>query len=236
MKYYFIFYGGNTMNTNKDTLVKSETDQNIDAFAQAIKENETRVEKQRMDIYWKERRYMDMMNQPTSEQTVKIKPGSFDAAEIEGAAQVIESKDIIWAKICALDDALAKSPCFDRQFLDSIREYLKAIRPVVKELEEKQWDFIRQIEELNKQARQCEQEYKETTRQINDMLNIAHISCLAREYDKLAPMNGLWGITWSLAIIDAVDRAIKECDDGEKYAIGKSFSTSARPIRQHARF
>ena len=209
----------------------SSSTPSIEELAHKVKDNAARVELQREEIKTKEYRLLDSLNKPEVERTQRPRTDSFDVAEIENQAKTHESGDAIFAKVRALDYALEQPPCCDREYLNSIWEYLQAIRPEVDTLEGKQWELIRKVHELSAQIQQLNQEYAAVDQEIEDLLKVAHISHWGREYDKQVPMNGLWGISDSKPVTGLIDDAIGDCQDGKKYAIGKYFSVSVTPLQ-----
>lgn len=214
----------------KTTAAEKEAGPSIEQLAQAVRDNETRVEAQRKDITSKEWHLIDLLHKPKAEQGRKGNVDSFDLEKIEHTAAEAESEERLVAKLFACDDALHQPSCCDRDFLNSLRDYLVAIRPRVVDLENEQWECLGRIQQLRQEIQQYNNEYDAALRQIAELLRVAHIFPLWQWHDKRFPMNGACGIGGALPIVKLIDDAIADSEDGKKYAINRNFDVPATPL------
>jgi len=203
---------------SKSNDIKTATAPTIQELQRIVQENEERVKAQRKRIEGKIRELENDLQQPTTVRTEEL--NSFDLQDIENNTRPSDSREAIVIKINALRRALEYPLCYDKQFLQSLQDYLKAIHPVVEQLEQQQYEKIQLAKQKQADAEQyCSeqmQSYAEADQQIESMLRIAHLTHLGREYEKRIPMNGLWGITTSLMVKDLIDHAAA-CEDGDAY-------------------
>jgi hypothetical protein len=160
---------------------------------------------------------------PTVVKTQQV--NSFDMAEIEKNTQPKESRDGLAIKLHALDIALQQPACCDKEFLKAMREYLRAIRSTVQELETIQYEKIRLVKEKRIEFEQYQQEqmaeYYQVDKKIEDMLRVVHMSHIGAVFDKLVPLNGLWCIKTNILVA-----MICECSSKMDMAPEMSMSSS----------
>ena len=209
---------------NKPTIEKTEikATPSVEELAQAVKSIEDKVENQRTALYFKRENLKDQLTKPVSAK-VKV-PDSFDIADIENQTVLIESEESIIAKIKAIDLALERPACYDSELLGALHEYLLAIRPIVEEMDAKQWQILRQISSLEHQIAELNGEFDRATGKVENLISLARLYAYRREYDKRRPMNGLWGIASSLPFTDLVDSALQRCNSGEEYSVISGYS------------
>jgi predicted DNA-binding ribbon-helix-helix protein len=210
-------------------MIKKAENEAIEKLAQAVKDNEARVEQQRTAIQNQIYELENEINKPAGLSTSNLK--SFDIADIESMTR--ETRGAIAIKIQAMKDALKQPACCDKQLLLAEKEYLTALRPIVEALESLQWEKINQMEQkraaMEQEIGELNAEHVEADQKIESMLRVSRMSHLSREYEKRIPMNGLWGITTSSSVTGLIDTAIQGCEDGRKFNVFANFPHVVEP-------
>lgn len=196
----------------------------VQELAQKVKDNAARVELQRKELYCKRAALQEKLQNPVPRAPEKVK--SFDLKSIEKRAESSENYDDIIEKIRAIDEALDQPPCCDHEYLESIREYLEAVRPAVKKLESEEWDKLRALAAAMQQCQKLTDEYYGTHNEINKILHVAHLSIPSFGYDKMGAVCGKFAASaGTSSLVEYVDDALGYCDDGNKYNILARMST-----------
>lgn len=186
----------------------------IEALAQKVKSNSERVNKQRQDISDKIQELRKDLESSTSIPGEFI--DSFSIEDIENSVKPKESRPEISKKIAALTRALELPAYADKEYLESIYEYLQSVKPRIEELEKEQWRLVALREEKKREAERCQQEildkYFHCDKEIRQLLEITDIKPNTRSYNKFTSTNEV------AKLIDAV----LQKKDGKFFSIMRS--------------
>ncbi|WP_373844428.1 hypothetical protein [Clostridium sp.] len=163
----------------------------IEVLAQKVKSNSERVNKQRQDISDKIKELRKDLGSSTSIPGEFI--DSFSIEDIENSVKPKESRPEIFKKIAALTRALELPAYADKEYLESIYEYLQSVKPRIEELEKEQWQLVALREEKKREAERYQQEildkYFHCDKEIRQLLEIADIKPNTKSYNKFTSTN-----------------------------------------------
>lgn len=182
----------------KDISVEEIGTKEIKALAENVILNKKRIEDQKMAIHLKIEELKKKLDKPTQVKSNEL--NSFDINDIEKSIEPEESRSEITRKIAALMDAKDMEIYNDKMLMDSIKEYLVAIRPEIEKIDKEQWNLVTAMnkakEEYNNAMIEIATQYNEMESQIGDMLRVANISYPRQGYEKrITP-----GIQWMYQI------------------------------------
>jgi hypothetical protein len=182
------------LNKNKKVVEVEITEvmQNIIDLAADMEANRVRTEKQkaeipgRIDVLRKE---LDMPQQ------IPVKTfNSFEENDVFENSTPRENKSVIAKKITSLMAVMELPIQSDKGYMNSIHRYLEAIRPVVIELEAKQWENLKLIEAREQELEAMKQEiltpvwgeYFEQQTEIKRLMNTAYngMGNVTKSYNK----------------------------------------------------
>lgn len=204
-----------TTEKNAATAAKAQSTASVGELAQAVRENEARVEQQKKEIRHQIYELEERLKNWTG---VKLEGvNTFDLSEIEKNAQPSESRDGIRLKIRAMRDVAGRPAFYDEQMMEALTAYLQAIRPVVAQLEAVEWEKAHQMkvkrEEMEQAIRDINVEYEAADHKIKSLLKVAKISPAMVETEKRFQTNRVWGGTTACPIAELIDDALKSCED-----------------------
>lgn len=109
----------------------------------------------------------------------------------------------------------------DKEYMDSIHEYLRAIRPYIVKLEQEQWEKVGEMKEkeseVQKQVNKLNNEYLDKQSEIEDMLSVVSKSLAWNDYryDKRVNHDGFQWVKEAVPMVSLVGGALK-IDDGHR--------------------
>lgn len=189
-----------------------EREQQIEALKENVLSNKKRVIEQKQAIVNKITELKKQLDQPTRIKNVPIE--SFSIKDIENSTEPKESKAEIAKKIAALNEASQLPIWCDKKFMDSVHEYLNAIRPVVEELEQKQFESVKLIKEKELEAKEyidsMNRNYLTDQAEIKKLIAVVDngLAWSDSRYDKRVSNTALF--------TDIIDNALK-VNDGNKF-------------------
>lgn len=190
MKERIFIYMKKLFNTKEshDTNENSEAAPSIEELKQRVLSNKKKAEDQKQAIVIKIEELKEELRKPKQIKRPVI--NSFSIEDIEKSTEPAENRQEIASKIASLMVASELPIYCDKEYMDSIHDYLKAIRPEVAKLEKKQYEELnlkRQKEiEAQNYINQVLGEYYKTQNQILSILDVVHgLGWLGPHYNKL---------------------------------------------------
>lgn len=202
---------------------KKET-KSVNELAENVLLNKERVHKQKQVILNKIGELKKDLDKPT---VIKDKElNSFSIEDIENSVEPKGSKSDISKRIRALTKASQLPIYSDKEYMNSIHEYLAAIKPEIQEIEEGQWQLIltrkRLENELRENINNLESSYLGLERRIKELLKVADLSYPRFGYDKRVVSSELGWWNSAESIVNLIDRLLGY-EDGVTYGRLKDF-------------
>lgn len=203
---------------NKPVINEDKEINIIETLAGRVLENKKRIEEQKMDIYFKIDELKKELDKPTHVKQDNLK--SFSIEDIEKSTEPVESRGEISRKIAALMNAKDMNIYNDKQFINSIKEYLEGIRSEIERIDKKQWDLVkikREVEaEYNKTINEILKSYNELEKELQIMLKVADISYPRVGFEKRFTPGNFWG-NQIKDVTYLIDKLLNT-NDGETYS------------------
>lgn len=140
--------------------------------------NRIRVVEQRTAILQKIEELKKELAAPARIKSTTI--DSFSIEDIEASATPKVTRSEIARKIAALTNASELTIYSDNGFMDSIYEYLTAVRPVVEQIDRKQWELISLRNQIEKEYKERMDamwaSYNELDQELKELLEVADVN------------------------------------------------------------
>lgn len=203
---------------------KRET-KSVKEFVEDVLLNKDRVQKQKQIILDKIKELKEELNKPTVINDKKL--NSFSIEDIENSVDPKGSRADISKKLRALTKASELPIYSDKEYMNSIHEYLAAIKPEIQEIEKEQWELISTRKRLENQLREninnLENSYLGLESRLKELLKVADLSYPRWGYDKRNVVSGslFWGNS-AESVANLIDRLLGY-KDGITYGKLKDF-------------
>lgn len=196
----------------------------VKELAENVLLNKERVQRQKQVILNKIGELKKDLDKPTAIKDKEL--NSFSIEDIESSVEPKGSKSDISKRIRALTKASELPIYSDKEYMNSIHEYLAAIKPEIQELEEGQWQLIstrkRLENELRENINNIESSYLGLESRIKELLKVADLSYPRWGYDKRVVSDELGWWNSAESIVNLIDRLLGY-KDGVTYGRLKDF-------------
>lgn len=159
----------------------------IEELAERVIANKKRAEDQKQTILNRIDELKKKLGEPKHIKNQAL--NTFSIEDIEKSVEPVENREEIAHKIASLMVATELPIYCDKQYMDSIHEYYNAIRPVIEELEKKQYEALNLKMQKEAEAQsyisKVMKEYYQAENEILGLLDVVHgLGWLGPHYNK----------------------------------------------------